>query len=669
MERLEGSSLHGLPAPRSQSESDLFAALTIMFLSPRDADRARAAVRAAVGDATFELLVAYLAFIRTAHYWTEMHPELTYEPDMAELLRGHGELAELLLDASEAELVKGGMRLRDTLQQLRRTESALVDSESRHAFLLKLGDALRVLSDPVAIQGEASRLLGEGLLTDRACYADIDDALGVVQIERNHLRSAVPSLVGRYSLGDFTWVSGALGSGGAAVVGDVGRSPLIPDAVRRAIAELAVGAFIAAPLVKDGRLVAALCVTDVSPRVWTAEEVELVKDTAQRTWDAIDRARAEEQLRQADARKDEFLAMLAHELRNPLAPIRAALELIRRRGDSVAAIEELRPMMERQVGHMVRLVDDLLDVSRITSGKIALQREVTPLADLVHGAVEANRAAIVGKDLDFRVVLPTHQCLIDADPTRLVQIMSNVLNNAVKFTPHGGSVSISATVEGDIATDPPHVSISVVDSGIGIAPQLLPQVFDLFTQGETGSAQSGLGIGLALVRRLVELHGGRIDVRSEGQGKGSEFVVRLPLAASGSVSAAGAPGKERSLDRRVLVVDDYRDGANATARLVEAMGGDARVAYDGESALQALHEFRPEVVLLDIGMPGLDGFETCRRIRAVLGDRVLLVALTGFGQEQDKERALRAGFDAHVTKPADGAKLAAILAQRSTQGA
>jgi len=666
LERLERRSLGDrLPEPRTEGEGDLFDALTSMFLSPRDCARARVAVRAAVGDGTFELLVAYLAFIRTAHYWTEMHPELTYEADMAEILRGYGELADLLLDTSEAQLVQGGVRLRDTLNQLERVEGALLESESRHAFLLRLGDALRPLVDPLAIQGEASRLLGERLLTDRAYYVEIHEARGDIVVERNFVRAGVPSIVGRYSLSDFSWVGQTFRMGVPVAVADTRTSPLIPDADRPALAAVGIGAFLAAPLIRDGRLVAALCVSELSPRVWTPEEVDLVKDTAQRTWEAIERARAEEQLREASTRKDEFLAMLAHELRNPLAPIRTGLELIRRRGDTAGSVERVRGMMERQVGHMVRLIDDLLDVSRITSGKIALQRAPTSLGSLVHSAVEANRAAMAGKHIELSVELPTDDCVVDVDPTRFVQILSNLLHNAAKFTNNGGSVCISATLAPPAGEAVPQLSISVLDSGIGISPALLPRVFDLFTQGETRSSQPGLGIGLALARRLVELHGGHLDARSQGLGRGSEFVIQLPLATTEPVSAAEKHAHEQRLDRRILVVDDNEDAANATAMLIEEMGGDARVAYDGESALEMLQEYEPDVILLDIGMRGANGYETCQRIRRVLGNRVLLVALTGFGQEQDKEKAARAGFDAHITKPADGATLAGILANHA----
>jgi signal transduction histidine kinase/ActR/RegA family two-component response regulator len=663
LERLERMSLGGrLPEPRTECETDLFDALTIMFLSPRDCGHARAAVRAAAGDATFELLVAYLAFIRTAHYWTEMHPELTYEPDMAEMLRGYGELAELLLDKSEAELVQGGVRLRDTLNRLERVEGALLESESRHAFLLRLGDGLRLLVDPTAMQEEASRLLGERLLTDRAYYADIDEAQGCLLVERDFARAGVPSVAGRYPLDAFNWIGPPFRMGGLVVVADT-RSSLIPDTDRTAVAAVDVGAFVAAPLIRDGRLIAALCVADLSPRAWIPEEVELVRETAERTWEAIERARAEVQLLEADARKDEFLAMLAHELRNPLAPIRTGLELIRRGGDTAGAVERVRGMMERQVGHMIRLIDDLLDVSRITSGKIALQRESTSLGSLILSAVEAERAALAAKHIEVSVDLPEDQCVIDVDPTRFAQVLSNLLHNAAKFTNDGGSVRISATITPPTSGAVRHVAISVVDSGIGISPELLPRVFDLFTQGETGSPQPGLGIGLALARRLVELHAGRLEARSEGHGRGSEFLIQLPLATAQSVSAKEHADEQR-LERRILVIDDNQDAANATALLIEDMGGESRVAYDGESALAMLRGYQPEVIILDIGMRGLDGYETCQRIRRVLGNRVVLVALTGFGQEQDKEKTTRAGFDAHLTKPADGAALAAILAPR-----
>ena len=667
LERLRRMSVAGrLPEPRTECETDLFDALTIMFLSPGGSAHARAAVRAAVGDSTFELLVAFLAFVRTAHYWTEMHPELTYEPDMAEILRGHSELAILLLDQSEAELVQGGARLREALNRLKRVEVALEESESRHAFLLRLGDASRRLTDPMAIQEESSRLLGERLLVDRVLYADINEVQGYIRVDRHFVRATVSTMAGRYSLADFPWVGQTLRMGGPVVVADAHTTPLIPDADRPAVAALGVRAFVAAPLMRDGTLVGALVVSDLSPRGWTPDEVELVKETAERTWEAIERARVEEQLREVSARKDEFLAMLAHELRNPLAPIRTGLELIRRGGDSVVAVERVRGIMERQVGHMVRLIDDLMDVSRITSGKIVLQPEPTLLASLVDSAVDANRGAMTAKGIGLSVDLPQEACVINVDPTRFVQILSNLLHNATKFTNDGGSVFIRAKITQPTQDGAPQVLLSVIDSGIGISPELLPHIFDLFMQGETRSSQSGLGIGLALARRLVELHGGRLDGRSEGDGRGSEFVIQLPLTTTQLVSATEGRSAAGRLERRVLVIDDNEDAANATAMLIDDMGGDARVAYDGETALAMFTEYQPDVVLLDIGMPGLDGYETCQRIRRVLGSRVLLVALTGFGQQEDKEKATQAGFDAHITKPSDELALARIFAQHAS---
>ena len=570
----------------------------------------------------------------------------------------------MLLDKSEAERVQGGVRLRQTLNHLKRVEVALEESESRHTFLLRLGDAIRLLIDPAAIQAEASRLLGERLLADRTYYVEIDEAKDSILLERSFVRAGVPSMEGRYSLSDFPWVSASCRMSGPLVVADTRTSPLIPDADRPAVAAVGTGAFVAVPLIRDGRLVAALCVGDLSPRAWTPEEVELIKETAARTWEAIERAHAQEKLREANDRKDEFLALLAHELRNPLAPIRTGLELIRLGGDTVVAVERVRGMMERQVGHMVRLIDDLLDVSRITSGKIVLQREPTLLGSLVRSAVEANRAAMAAKRIELSVDLPNDHCVIDVDPTRFVQILSNLLHNAAKFTNQGGSVRLSATIAQPTSGDAvPQLAISVLDSGIGISQEFLPRVFDLFTQGETGSSQPGLGVGLALARRLVELHAGCLDARSEGHGRGSEFVIQVPLATTQPpVSPVEPRADDKRLERRVLVIDDNQDAANATAMLIEDMGGHARVAYDGDSALEMLQEHKPEVVLLDIGMRGLDGYETCQRIRRVLRNRVLLVALTGYGREQDKERATRAGFDAHLTKPADAADLAGILA-------
>jgi signal transduction histidine kinase/CheY-like chemotaxis protein len=370
---------------------------------------------------------------------------------------------------------------------------------------------------------------------------------------------------------------------------------------------------------------------------------------------------AERGLREADRRKDEFIAMLAHELRNPLAPIRTGLELIRLGGNAPAAVDRVRSLIERQVAHMVRLVDDLLDVSRITSGKIQLQREPTPLGGLLNGAIDANHSALTAKQIQLTIDVPDALCVLDVDATRFVQVISNLVHNATKFTDPGGSIRISARVVDVERAVPPSLVLSVTDSGIGIPADFLPHVFDLFTQVDRGSSQPGLGIGLALARRLVEMHGGVIEARSEGFGKGSEFVIRLPLSSQAPAERAAPPVAAPRVECRVLVIDDNRDAATVLAMLVEELGGECRTTYDGESALRELLTYRPDVVLLDIGLPGMDGYETCRRIRGRFGDEIVVVALTGFGQAQDKARAVDAGFSSHLIKPADPAALADLL--------
>jgi CheY-like chemotaxis protein len=376
-------------------------------------------------------------------------------------------------------------------------------------------------------------------------------------------------------------------------------------------------------------------------------------------------ADSERRLREADRRKDEFLALLAHELRNPLAPIRTGLELIRLSGDRPATIRRVRSMMERQVGHMVRLIDDLLDVSRITSGKIVLRRVPTPLAELVQSAVDAQRAAIQEAGIALTIELPETACVVDVDPTRFVQVVSNVLHNAMKFTPSSGTIRVSATIVRADTSENDELMLSVADTGEGISHEMLPRVFELFAQGEPPTARQhgGLGIGLALARRLIDMHDGRIDAYSDGRGCGSTFVIRLPLSRSAVESRTKPREQARRISSRVLVVDDNQDAARTMAMLVEALGGQAATANDALTALEMIREFQPDVVFLDIGMPDVDGYEACRRIRQEPpARRPIVVALTGWGHPQDKQRALEAGFDAHLTKPVDPSAVEDLLA-------
>ena len=380
------------------------------------------------------------------------------------------------------------------------------------------------------------------------------------------------------------------------------------------------------------------------------------------TIDITDRKTAEDALREADRRKDAFLAILAHELRNPLAPIRTGLELLRLAGDKPGTLDRVRPVIERQVGYMVRLIDDLLDVSRITSGKIHLQRQSTALVEVVQNAIEANRAALEDAGLTLSVSLPEVPCVLDVDPTRFAQVLSNILHNASKFTDRGGDVRIHGDI-GESATGS-RLTLSIRDTGSGISADMLPHVFDLFVQGQAGGRQKpGLGIGLALAKELVEMHGGQIEAHSDGPGQGSTFTIRMPV-----VAWAAGPGDLESRDlprpigRRVLVIDDNVDAADTLAELINALGGHAEAAHSGGAGLDYASTFQPDAILLDIGMPDMDGYETCRRLRQSFGRRVFIIALTGWGQPQDRQRALDEGFDAHLTKPADPVELATLLA-------
>jgi signal transduction histidine kinase len=425
------------------------------------------------------------------------------------------------------------------------------------------------------------------------------------------------------------------------------------------------------PLIsRAGKTVGMLSTHWSEPHSPSERDFRLLDILARQAADLIERTHADEalrdserQLKEADRRKDEFLATLAHELRNPLAPLRTSLELIRISGDSPAAVAEVREEMEEQLALLVRLVDDLLDVSRITSGKIRLQRRPTELAALVARAVHANRPAIDAGKIDLHVELPDARVLLDSDPIRFVQVVSNVLHNAVKFTDPGGRISIAADLVSP-DTGAPELVLRVTDSGVGISHEMLPRVFDLFTQEEATAFRSptGMGIGLALARHLIELHGGSIQAHSDGPGRGSTFTVRVPVAHAAPVVPVAPPAVAPCAGRRVLVVDDNAAGARAMKRLVTALGGECQVAHNGEAGLVGVREFHPDIVILDIGMPGLDGYETCRRIREEFGSSLVVVALTGWGQERDKHRALQAGFDVHLTKPADPALLEGLLA-------
>ncbi|MCA1588881.1 MAG: PAS domain S-box protein [Acidobacteria bacterium] len=385
--------------------------------------------------------------------------------------------------------------------------------------------------------------------------------------------------------------------------------------------------------------------------------------------DQTDRKRLEDELRQvaadlseADRRKTEFLAMLAHELRSPLAPIRNAMQIFRLKGGEMPDFQPAVDMMQRQVGQMVRLIDDLLDVSRITRGKIELKKQRIELDSVIHHAVEAARPGCESAQHELTVSLADHPIYLDADPARIAQILGNLLNNACKFTEPGGKIDLSVTVDSGYA------EIRIKDTGIGVGPEQLPVIFEMFVQADTSleRTQGGLGIGLTLVKRLAEMHGGSVEARSEGTGKGSVFIVRLPLATESAESAVSRVLPDvagRSGVRRILVVDDNRDSADSLAMLLTLGGHNiVDIARDGIEAVEAAGRLKPDVVLLDIGLPKLNGYEAARRIRAQAGSNgVYLIALTGWGQDEDRRRSSEAGFDAHLVKPVDYEKLSKLL--------
>ncbi len=384
--------------------------------------------------------------------------------------------------------------------------------------------------------------------------------------------------------------------------------------------------------------------------------------------DITDRKCAEEELRRlaaelshADRRKDEFLATLAHELRNPLAPIRNGLQIMGASNDR-ATIEEVRTMMERQLGQMVHLVDDLLDVSRISRGKLELRKKRVELAWVLNSAVETSQTLIETNGHELIVSVPPKQVYLDADVTRLAQVFSNLLNNAAKYSEHGGRIWLTAVLQGDF------VVVSVKDTGIGIPKDMVPKIFDMFTQVDRSleKSQGGLGIGLSLVKRLVEMHAGNVAAHSEGQGQGSEFVVRLPIEKASSPKRNvedKAKVSSASSRRRILVADDNKDAATTLAMMLRIMGNEVRTANDGLEAVEVGTAFQPDVVMLDIGMPKLNGYEACRRIRASQwGEGIVLIAITGWGQDDDKRRSREAGFNHHLVKPVDPAELKKLLA-------
>jgi len=442
------------------------------------------------------------------------------------------------------------------------------------------------------------------------------------------------------------------------------RDPGGPSASRIALPRgLAVHTLMLVPLLVRGRKLGMLALgLDGAARRFDSDALAMVTDLATRGATALDNALLFRKIQDEDQRKNEFLAMLAHELRNPLAPISNAVHILRVSEDDASKIAWARELIARQLKQLVRLVDDLLDVSRITRGKIELKLETVDVAQVVAAAIETSKPNIDAQRHALSLQLPSEPMQLVGDFARVAQILSNVVNNAAKYTPKGGRISLSAAREGG------EIVFRVRDSGVGIPPEFLTSIFDPFTQVDRTLARShgGLGIGLTLVRRLVEMQNGRVSVRSEGRNRGSEFTVRLPAAETAKVPASEAietPATQPSpAGLRVLVVDDNRDVADSTASIMRMNGCDVHVAYDGKAALESVQRLRPDAVLLDIGLPAIDGYLVAEHIRAQPENgRTMIVAVSGYGQEQDRVRSKSVGFDYHVVKPIDPNVLAGLV--------
>ena len=439
----------------------------------------------------------------------------------------------------------------------------------------------------------------------------------------------------------------------------IARSDEHLDLIRR----LGLKSYICTPIRSASVRAVITFATTVSGRQYGPTDLAAAEDLAHRAAIAIENASLLRALQDADRRKNEFLAILAHELRNPLAPIRNAAQILRVKAPPIPELQWAREVIERQVLQMTRLVDDLLDVSRITKGKIELRKERLSLATLVSSAVEASRPLIKKWGHQLTISIPADPIYLDVDPTRMAQVLLNLLNNAAKYTEQGGRIALTGELEGD------DVVIRVSDNGVGIPAEMLPCIFDMFTQVDRSleRAQGGLGIGLTLVQLLTEMHGGTAMARSAGTGLGSEFVLRLPAApqrVAGRENVAVPHEGPLAIDPalRVLVVDDNQDSAESLGILLRHAGCEVRTAHDGLEAVGAASVFRPDAAILDIGLPGLNGYDAARQIRKELGAGVTLIAVTGWGQDEDRRRSKEAGFDHHLTKPVELNALHELLA-------
>ncbi len=559
-------------------------------------------------------------------------------------------------------------------------------SEHRHAFHQKLGETLDGIDDAVHIMKATSAMTGQTLGVARVGYGEIDATGRTVTVDRDWTEGRMPSLAGMsHALDDFgPEVAGMLRQGRTVRIDDVGADARsAPGAA--AYAGIGARAVVIVPIIEEARLSAVFYLHEPFARHWTEQETAMAEDVARHTREVVRRSRLEETLRDAaierDAllqserlarvqaerlshAKDEFLAMLAHELRNPLAPISSSASLLSMQFANEPRICQTSSIISRQVKHMSRLIDDLLDVSRVTRGLVKLKLATVDFRDVVSGALDQTRPLVLEKSHEVRVELPEAPVWVRGDHTRLVQSVANIVNNAAKYTPKGGQLALALeAVDGRMV-------LRVRDNGSGMPPDLVPSVFDLFTQGARTLARSqgGLGLGLTLVKRLVDMHEGEVAAHSEGVGFGSTFTLTLPCVAGACDGGDAQPGDQEAaravLQRKlkVLIVDDNSDAADSLATLLQVQGHATSVEYDAQSALRRARAERPDVMLIDIGLPDVDGYQLAQELRSLPETAATVpVAVTGYGQARDRERALQAGFAHHLVKPVDMTALVRIL--------
>lgn len=543
--------------------------------------------------------------------------------------------------------------------------SERVKFERRQAFQLTLADKLRGLSATDDIIATVSELLCRYFQIARAYFAEVDDAQSAFHIPMQWSEDAdLPRLPTRGNIADFgPHLLATLAQDRPVVVEDMRTDPHFAG-FAASYEALAIRSILIIPLIRNGRIRGNLNLAHTSARKWTAADLAVAVDVAQRMWDALERARAEEALRTSNRLKDEFLAMLAHELRNPLAPIGAAASLLEIGKLDETRVRHTSQLIGRQVRHMTSLVDDLLDVSRVTRGLVELSMDRLDIGQVVVDAVEQVAPMVRERGHELVLDLAPEALLVMGDKNRLVQVLANLLNNAAKYTPEGGRILLRTEVRGSTAL------LHVIDNGIGMAPDLAARAFDLFTQAERSSdrALGGLGLGLALVKSIVELHGGTVTCASPGRGRGSTFTASLPCVAPAQTEPVGravetvSPAPAAPL--RIMVVDDNVDAGAVLQMLLECVGHEVTVEHNARGALERIEVDPPQVCLLDIGLPDIDGNELARRLRArpeTAG--AVLIAITGYGQEQDRAQTASAGFDHHLVKPVDIDQLFAILAE------